>query len=1290
MFVNADSSSTIQAYAEDDGSIDFYLAGYWSTSPGTYTETFNGIGSPSSDATWDDVDLSSYGVPADAVVENVISNQQGNRENEMGFRQTDSSLARYLDLCQAQGGGGDLGRMHTIADGSSTVSFYMEDISDSHNFFLAGYWVPDDKVVIGKGEDAYELQIDKDLNVSGYFNGQVHVSALITPGWHSLVLTYDSDEGGAEEIKLYIDGTQQDTADYSTPIATNSKDIAIGNKIEGSLDEIRLSSISRTAAWIETSYYSESNTLLTYGDEEELPVNNPPTLTGGTTTTNASTLDVLGGDFVTITADFVDLDDPGVDDFIVTIKVRDELGVEFTLVDAEHHGYGGLTITRVSANNYSASYDWDPGNGQPTYFYDLSFTVEDNASDSVEDTYANNTDELKLYAFGGISIDGNMADWTGPRVTILEEDLEDRDKETSFDIARIWAADDSPYLYFRIDTVGDQSSEAYRIYLDTDQTNSTGFTAGWMSGGAEYMMESGLLYTYTGSGTDWSWSFNGAISSSLDSTNKHRELSISRSSIGETNNPGEQTNIIFQVGSSPNEDYAPNDSSRYHYRYEYRTQALIVRSTDISPPVVEKNTNDIGMMRLEFYADTNPATVTSVRVNRTGLESVNGDVKSNGVSLFDDSGSEVGVFDSGDSVVAGATGTFSTSGSGGGGQVTLTPTSSFSIAANSTEIYYVVYDIAASTTGKTLGARLNESAISAGGATVVNDATTPGGSWIGYMPLNVNDGKRVCFYYGWPSSVNATYSIPGAVDVFDEFDVIIFAEVLAIDPGHGDKSNTQAIIDLLHAITTKDIEIYGQVLMNRTTGLAKSYADIFLNNGADDYDMDGIFWDLAGYDVGVSRSKMNTLVDYVHGKSGKNMVYSLNPDDALGDDYHAVYNPDQYTTSLGPGDSYVLKNMLMNNGTLVDDDVVIEKVTACYEYRKDLGVKVYGVDTGGNTVVQDQVDYGWNLTLAFGFDGYQYTDTNFSAMGWNDAKLIGYDQSHPSGTGNLYRNDGVNLNNETTEGWRRTLHGQFEVDFSSHDASFTTTVPGSITIDGTFTDWSNTVKSSDSNDMIDSNIDILDYYVTDDETDISFRIDVQGTICGASSGVNNYYIFIDTDQDTMTGYHGRYVDFNIGAEYMILVQGSSGSITSSTLYRYNQGFGMEWDWVSQGSVSASMGSGGDANKLETETSLISLDLEDGSSPLIFISAEETSGGTIDYIYNKGPAIEYHTLIPEFSGIFFPILAIFTLLFAHSRSSRCGTTNNNGMAPPPPRRRMKNYRSMHQETTTETRSDRGIP
>ncbi len=142
MFVKADgtANATVEIYAQVDADVDFYIVGYWSTPPGSYTQLFADIGSPATDITWTDVDLTASGLPDGAIAEIVLTNQFATMPNEMGVRPNGSSLARLLDLQEAEDGGEDAGRMHVTSDATATIEFYHEDVSEAHRFLLTGYW----------------------------------------------------------------------------------------------------------------------------------------------------------------------------------------------------------------------------------------------------------------------------------------------------------------------------------------------------------------------------------------------------------------------------------------------------------------------------------------------------------------------------------------------------------------------------------------------------------------------------------------------------------------------------------------------------------------------------------------------------------------------------------------------------------------------------------------------------------------------------------------------------------------------------------------------------------------------------------------------------------------------------------------------------------------------------------------------------------------------------------------------------------------------------------------------
>jgi len=141
MMVNTDTSTIAEVFATSAADIDFYVLGYWSTPPGTYTENGGLYGQVSTLLTWETNDLSSFGVPADSVAQFVMTNESTGAEVHIGVRESGSTLQRVLDIQEAEGGGSDAASMHVNVDGSSQVQWYSEYGSGTRNFYPVGWWV---------------------------------------------------------------------------------------------------------------------------------------------------------------------------------------------------------------------------------------------------------------------------------------------------------------------------------------------------------------------------------------------------------------------------------------------------------------------------------------------------------------------------------------------------------------------------------------------------------------------------------------------------------------------------------------------------------------------------------------------------------------------------------------------------------------------------------------------------------------------------------------------------------------------------------------------------------------------------------------------------------------------------------------------------------------------------------------------------------------------------------------------------------------------------------------------
>lgn len=113
-----------------------------------------------------------------------------------------------------------------------------------------------------------------------------------------------------------------------------------------------------------------------------------------------------------------------------------------------------------------------------------------------------------------ISIDGNFSDWESIDI-LASNGLFTK------------AADDANALYIYI---GGSIGPNYQLFLDADNSNSGANEYSfsyWTGTGFDFLIENGALYAYTGSGTDWSWAFQGQISA--QKTNTELELRIEKS-----------------------------------------------------------------------------------------------------------------------------------------------------------------------------------------------------------------------------------------------------------------------------------------------------------------------------------------------------------------------------------------------------------------------------------------------------------------------------------------------------------------------------------------------------------------------------------------------------------------------------------------------------------------------------------------------------------------------------------------------------------------------------------------
>ena len=151
------------------------------------------------------------------------------------------------------------------------------------------------KTILDRGEtaDGYSMFLDAASRIQLWINAGLAIATGTTVlddnAWHYVMGTYDKDAGGVTEVKVYVDGntTPEGTADYAAAIDyTPEPRRSIGalsyasNVVDGLLDELRISTVARTATWMETTYnnISSPGAFIDLGAEEieGLTINHSP------------------------------------------------------------------------------------------------------------------------------------------------------------------------------------------------------------------------------------------------------------------------------------------------------------------------------------------------------------------------------------------------------------------------------------------------------------------------------------------------------------------------------------------------------------------------------------------------------------------------------------------------------------------------------------------------------------------------------------------------------------------------------------------------------------------------------------------------------------------------------------------------------------------------------------------------------------------------------------------------------------------------------------------------------
>lgn len=171
--------------------------------------------------------------------------------------------------------------------GGSTAGFAVPAASELNDLaaLTIEAWIYDNgsaagSAIVSKGPLSLSMAGSNQLSFTAVYGGNAYTatttSVLSSGAWKHIALSWD---GPIQACTLYTDGSSSPLAPSSTATAATDAAYAldIGNDPSGAkgisarLDELRISSLVRSAAWMSAQFKSEGGSSLSFGSAEDAP-----------------------------------------------------------------------------------------------------------------------------------------------------------------------------------------------------------------------------------------------------------------------------------------------------------------------------------------------------------------------------------------------------------------------------------------------------------------------------------------------------------------------------------------------------------------------------------------------------------------------------------------------------------------------------------------------------------------------------------------------------------------------------------------------------------------------------------------------------------------------------------------------------------------------------------------------------------------------------------------------------------------------------------------------------------
>lgn len=268
-------------------------------------------------------------------------------------------------------------------------------------------------------------------------------------------------------------------------------------------------------------------------------------------------------------------------------------------------------------------------------------------------------------------------------------------------------------------------------------------------------------------------------------------------------------------------------------------------------------------------------------------------------------------------------------------------------------------------------------------------------SWTTPAQTTTDSLRSLLIFYAAPTIINAQYNLSYASGILARYDDIVLGSGLE-NPSDTYYNDTKTIISNVKSLSATTV-FWGYIDTGVTTGnlpLSTIYSQIdqWVTIGAG-----GIFLDVFGYDYGVSRDRQNAILNYVHGKGIGAIMNVFNPDQALGSQVDATYNPSGTATVANSKDVLLLESWVLNSDAYASPyyatfSDIKNRADKARDYRTSLGVRIFAVNifahsgASANTLT-DNHSFCEALARIFRLDGSGLSASMYSASG-SDVGLV--------------------------------------------------------------------------------------------------------------------------------------------------------------------------------------------------------------------------------------------------------------------------------------------------------------